>query len=88
MIGKYQKKTLQISGVYDFESRQFLRRLQNSKINAGLNIVVDGRTKIFLSVFDKSFLRKNNAQPKLDIIKNLLDGCSFEESIQPFFNTC
>lgn len=87
MIGKYQKKTLQISGVHNFEPRQFLRRLQNSKINAGLNIVVDGRTRIFLSVFDKSFLRKSNAQPKLDVIKNLLDGCSFEESIQPFFNT-
>ena len=86
MIGKFQKKTLKISGIHDFESKQFLRRLQNSTINASLNIVVDSRTSIFLSVFDKSFLRKSNAKIKLDIIKNLLDGCSFEESIQPYID--
>jgi len=87
MIGKFNRKTLEITGLDDFNSKHFLRRLQKSSIKAGLNIVVNGRTKILLSVFDKSILRESNVQLKFNIIKNLLEGCSCEESIQPFFDT-
>ena len=83
MTGDFQRKTLKISGVHNFDSLQFLRRLQKSSINAGLTIIADSRTRIFLSVYDKTYVRENKAQTKLDIIQNLLDGCRFDRSILP-----
>lgn len=83
MNRNFQRKTLQITGVHDFEPEQFLRRLQKSSINAGLIFIIDTRTRIFLSVYDKTYIRKNKAFLKLSVIRNLLDGCSFEESILP-----
>lgn len=84
MIGKFERKTLKISGVHNFDSKQFLRRLQKSSINAGLSIIINGKTNVYLSIFDKFLLRKSNIELKSGVIKNLLDGCSFDESILPY----
>ena len=80
---KYEKKTISITGVYDFNSTEFLRRVQKSGLRIQLTINVDTRTHIFFSVYHTSFFRKNESEAKMDIIKSLIDGCSFEDSSYP-----
>ena len=79
-IGNFEKKTIKILGLDNFNSASFLRRLQNSAIGLELAIVITTRTHIFLSVSDKSFLRKNIANDKMELVKNMLDGCEYEDS--------
>jgi hypothetical protein len=83
MTGTFEKKTIKILALDKFISEPFLRRLQNLLINLELAIIINTRTNIFLSVSDKSLLRNNNAQDKMKLIKNILDGCVFEDSIFP-----
>jgi hypothetical protein len=83
MIGKYQRRSLRITGIHEFNSDQFLRRLHKSSISLDLMIMTDARTEIALSVWDRSIFRENDAENKLTILKKLLDGCSFEDSIIP-----
>ena len=80
MIGNFEKKTIKILGLDNFSSEPFLRRLQNSSIGLELAIIITTRTHIFISVSDKSFLRKNIAHEKMELVKNMLDGCAYEES--------
>ena len=86
MIGKYQRRSLRITGIHEFNSDQFLRRLHKSSISLDLMIMTDARTEIALSVWDRSIFRENNAENKLTILKKLLDGCSFEDSIIPIID--
>jgi len=81
MIGTFEKKTIRILAIDSFSSEQFLRRLHNSSINIGLTIVTDTRTHVFLSVSDKSLLKQNLADEKMELVKNMLDGCAYEDEI-------
>jgi hypothetical protein len=82
----FQKRTLKVIGLNKFDPMQFLDRIHNSAIDMELTIIVDVRTEIFLSVSNYATPDKNNAQLKFDLMKNMLDGCSFEETISPVVN--
>ncbi len=83
MIGNFQKKTLKVLALDDFNPSEFLRRLHKALIDIELVIIADTRTHIFISVSDNSFLRKNIASEKMEMVKSMLDGCDCEESDFP-----
>ncbi len=83
MIRKYHKKTLQITGLKEFNTLLFLRRLQKSSIKASLTIFLDTKTRIFLSVFDETIIRKSKVNRKFDLIQKIIDGCDLRESDLP-----
>lgn len=77
------RKTFKIKAVSNFNSEEFLSRVYNSSLEATLNIVIDGRTEIFLSISGKPRFLDKGTEIKVNAFENLIDGCSFEESEIP-----
>ncbi len=79
MREKFQKKTLKIVALDDFNSSEFLRRMHKASVSVELAIITDARTHIFLSVSDRTMFRQNVAGEKIEMMKSMLDGCGCEE---------
>ncbi|MBN1861676.1 MAG: DUF87 domain-containing protein [Candidatus Thermoplasmatota archaeon] len=79
MKENFQKKTLKVVALDDFSPSEFLRRMNKASVGVELAVIADAQTHVFISVSDKSFLRKNVAGEKIELMKSMLDGCGCEE---------
>lgn len=81
-IKKVAKKSLKITGIGEFDPVHFLRGIHRSSIGVELSFIIDGRTTVFLSAFGRSLSTSkavDKATLRLNVIKDLLGNCSFED---------
>lgn len=77
----FQRRTIKITGLHEFSPVSFLKRLHVASIDLQIIMRVNSRTEFYFSVCDYALPEKNIADFKYSLLKNLLDGCAIEHSL-------
>lgn len=81
MITRTVKKSLKLNGFSEFDSLNFLRGIHKSGAKLCLEIDIDKRVEVFLSVFERSlFNREDETEMKFHVLQDFFRSCAFEET--------